>query len=276
VRYLDVDSLLTGFKNAWSYIEHNSILLDLTWTAIVLIILYIVIKLSHKTFGGLYKRGIMTEKAAEKISRTIDLIAYILAAIAIIYIFTQAQQLSILVIVLIVIGILISWDVLVNIVGYYTIMISRILEIGSYVEINGVEGRVREIDFIHTVLETGSGIYRVPNKEFLRSNYRVHGETIDACFKIRIHHGGDLATLASQEKKLSTILEQRKGEYLAMPDEKIRLTPLKITSEYGEYLLKTRMQGPRYDKHRMGQLVKTIANAMTAAEIKGEIEAAKC
>ncbi len=273
---MDLSTILWDIHNAWTFIQANRILVDLTWTAIVLIILYLVIKLSHKTFGGLYKRGVMTEKAAEKISRTIDLIAYILALIAIIYIFTQAQQLSILVIALIVLGIIVSWDVLVNLVGYYTIMISRILEVGSYVEIGDIEGRVREVSLLHTVLETGSGIQRIPNKEFLRNPYKVHGETIDVCLKIKIYYGGDFTALANQEKKLYSILESRKGEFLAMPEEKIKLTPLKVTSEYGEYILKTRMQGPRYDPHRIGQLVKSVANAMITSEIKGEVEAEKC
>ena len=273
---MDLSTILWDIHNAWLFIQENRILIDLTWTAIVLIILYLVIKLSHKTFGGLYKRGVMTEKAAEKISRTIDLIAYILALIAIIYIFTQAQQLSILVIALIVLGIIVSWDVLVNLVGYYTIMISRILEVGSYVEIGDIEGRVREVSLLQTVLETGSGIQRIPNKEFLRNPYKVHGETIDVCLKIKIYYGGDFTALANQEKKLYSILESRKGEFLAMPEEKIRLTPLKVTSEYGEYILKTRMQGPRYDPHRIGQLVKSVANAMITSEIKGEVEAEKC
>ncbi|MCE4614528.1 MAG: mechanosensitive ion channel family protein [Desulfurococcales archaeon] len=273
---MDFTSLLVDLESSWLYIKSNRILLDLTYTALVLIILYLVIKGSHKTFRGLYKKGIMTENAAEKISRTIDLITYILAIIAIIYIFTQAQQLGILVIVLIILGIIISWDVLVNLVGYYTIMISRIIEVGSYIEIGEIEGRVREISLLHTVLETGGGIQCVPNKEFLQRTYRVHGETIDVCLKLKIYYEGGLSTLANLEKKLSTLLEARKGEYLAVPDEKIRLTPLKVTSEYGEYLMKTRMQGPRYDQHRIGQLIKTIANAMVTSEIKGEIETVKC
>ncbi|MCE4607329.1 MAG: mechanosensitive ion channel family protein [Desulfurococcales archaeon] len=273
---MDLSILLRDLHNAWVFIKSNRLLLDLIWTAVVLIILYLTIKLSHKTFGGLYRRGMITEKAAEKISRTIDLLAYILALIAIVYIFTQAQQLSILVIALIVLGIIVSWDVLVNVVGYYTIMISRIIEVGSYMEIGSIEGRVREINLLHTVLETSSGIQRIPNKEFLRNPYKVHGETIDVCLRIRVHHGGDLTALANQEKKLHSLLESRKGEYLAMPEEKTRLTPTRITSEYGEYLFKTRMQGPKYDPHRIGQLVKAVANAMITSEIKGEVEIVKC
>ncbi|MEB3807263.1 MAG: hypothetical protein GSR73_07085, partial [Desulfurococcales archaeon] len=132
---MDAGELGKTIASTWSYIQSNTILMDLTLTAIVLVVLYVVIKTSHKVFSGLYKRGVMTEKAAERMSRTIDLISYILALIAILYIFTQAEQLSILVIALIVLSIIVSWDVLVNLVGYYTIMISRILEVGSYVEV---------------------------------------------------------------------------------------------------------------------------------------------
>ena len=273
---MDAGELGDKITSTWSYIQSNTILMDLTLTAIVLVVLYAVIKTSHKVFSGLYKRGVMTEKAAERMSRTIDLISYILALIAILYIFTQAEQLSILVIALIVLSIIVSWDVLVNLVGYYTIMISRILEVGSYVEVAGVSGRVREVNLLHTVLETSNGINRVPNKEFLRKTYIVYGETINVCVKIRLNHNGDPSKLPGMEKQLTALLETRKGEFLAIPEEKIRLTPLKITGEYGEYILKTRMQGPRYDPHRIGQLVRIITTSIITAGLQGEVEAVKC
>jgi hypothetical protein len=273
---LDTGELWNTISSTWNYIQNNTILFDLTLTAIVLVVLYAVVKTSHKVFSGLYKRGVMTEKAAERVSRTIDLISYILALIAILYIFTQAEQLSILVIALIVLSIIVSWDVLVNLVGYYTLMISRVLEIGSYVEVAGVTGRVREVNLLHTVLETSNGINRVPNKEFLRKTYMVYGETINVCVKIRLDHKGDPSNLSGMEKQLVSLLEARKGEFLAVPEEKIRLTPLKITREYGEYIMKTRMQGPRYDPHRIGQLVRIVTTSMITAGLNGEVEAVKC
>ncbi len=274
---MGLEEVVNQASLALDYIRSNRLLLDLVYTAVILFFLYLFIKLVDRIFYGLHRKGIITEKAAERVSRSIGLIAYVMSLIGILYVFTQAEELTLLLIALVIIGVAAGWDVIMNLVGYYAITIYRLVENGVYVEIGGMKGRIKEVNALYTLIESGEDSYRVPNKEFLRRPFKIKGEAAGICIIVRIRHDGDLGRLKTIENSLTKIAESKITEFTAIPDKKrIRIVLEKIAPDYAEYMIPLKLQGPEVDIYRRGQLVRTMAIALTGAGILGEVELKEC
>jgi len=174
------------------------ILLKIT---ILLVIAYLILRVTRYTLSRLVSRNILTQNVAEQVYRPIQAIVYIFTVIAVIYIVTQTPGLAYLWIAVLVIALAANWNLLADLTSYY-ILLARRLRIGDYIEVNGYKGRIVAIDvFTTTIRDQQGSTITIPNRLLvskpLRRTSRTNA-TMTLLLRLNIIGERDLETIESK------------------------------------------------------------------------------
>jgi len=237
---------------------------------VTLIIAVIVVKTVEYITTRMARRNILTQSIAERINRITSLTIYSLTLILILFFITGAREIIYLVLIFAVIFMIYSWYPMINVMSYYAIMLSRYLSVGDPVEIEGIFGKIRDINKLSTVVKTSTGdIVVVPNYKVMVHTLRKRTETRQVRLVMRVRNYGDVSKLEELEKKVRSIIATRFRHGVRMSEPMISLTSL--SRDEATYLVGVAIVGYEPRLRPVSELAKLLAASLGEYDVEFHI-----
>ncbi len=206
-----VDYLLTFIQN--EYIVKIIV-------SIVIVLVGLVILAMIKGVFKKFESARISERATlENMYKIISMSVYILLVFIIIYVMTQQQ-----IIVLFLLGVLLiilaaSWEVIANLAAYYALLASRALTRGDYIIIEpNIEGKIKEITPLFTVIEGETKVYTLPNLYILKHGKTTVREPIKVNLVIRVWGFEDPDALTGIKRLVEEKVARIGRDLMAIPE----------------------------------------------------------
>ncbi len=243
------------------------ILLD---SLVTLIVAVVIVKAVSYITTKMARRNIITQSIAERINRITSLTIYSLALILILFFITGAREIIYLIIVFAIVFMIYSWYPMINVMSYYAIMLSRHIAVGDPVEIEGVFGKVREINKLSTVIKTLEGdVIAIPNYRVLvtRVKKRVEARQISLIMTVRGY--GDPSSLEELEKRVRSIIVTRFRHGVRMTEPSVNL--IALSRDEAKYLVGVAVIGYEPRLRPLSELAKLLASSLEEYDVEFQI-----
>ena len=179
------------------------------YSIIAIIIGIIIVILVDMQLKKLTERNVISPAASDKIRRAVNASFLIFLFLVLLYIATSSNVLLVIVLLGLAAGFAASWRVIENIIDHYAIILSRHIAQGEHVEINGVKGRIKSIDLMHTIIRSDDGsLVVIPNNVMLSSMVKHVGmeRSLNIRLKLSVSNPNDLNSI---EEKIGVVLATR-------------------------------------------------------------------
>lgn len=184
----DMVEFLRGLYNYFAQMLGNPLLLRLVEVAVILIIALMFTKIVSVIVGRLEYKGIIAKPVGMKIRSITTTATYIVALIAIAYTLTGIETLLIPLFIILAAILFSMWEFFANVIGYYTILASRIILQDTYIRIGEYEGKVIDITPLSIILEAADGsIIRVPNRYVFLKPVKTPSRKIVLRLRVRVN-----------------------------------------------------------------------------------------
>lgn len=157
----------TGIADAFAPVVANFTLQKLLYIAVLVVVCIVVVKLLLAVVNRFLSKGKVEPSLHAFIRTAAKIILWFLAVIIVAG--SLGVNIASLVAVLGVVGLAVSLAIqgsLTNLAGGIQLLISKPFKVGEYIEANGIEGVVQEINLVHTKIQTvDNKLVYVPNSE---------------------------------------------------------------------------------------------------------------
>jgi small-conductance mechanosensitive channel len=171
---------MTTFQSVESIILEslsNELILRLIFTFLVLIVALIILKEYHKHLEKMATARTIESSAIEKLYKAAAFITLLFVIIIIAYAFTKSRAAWVAAAIITAVIIFASWDYIVNGIAYFFLLSTHYITQGDYIIVgNSVEGRVREITSLYTILEDRGKVKHIPNRDLITKGFIIVGE----------------------------------------------------------------------------------------------------
>lgn len=164
--------------------------------AIIIVLAMLLIKILRRPINALLKRTHLDEVAVNYIHRTNTIVIWVLAVIMVLD--KLGVPVGSLLAMLAAVGAAIALaikDNLSNFASGMVLLFTKPFKAGDFIEVEGTSGTIREIELVHTYLDTTSNtLVAIPNSKMMTAtitNYSTH-EVRRQDFSISIGYGDDL------------------------------------------------------------------------------------
>ncbi len=159
----------------------------LIFSAITLAIAYVADKVLRAIVAKGVERNLLTPSSASQLEMISSIMVYGFALLLVFYYFTQASELIYMLIGIVLITFLGAYDALANLISHYVILMTKAVTPGTLISIEGIEGRVKNVQSLYTELRAPDGsIIRIPNKKLLQAVLQVKGGAIKVPLTVTI------------------------------------------------------------------------------------------
>ncbi len=253
----------------------NPIVRTSIYAVLLLIGAFVIMWLVSTQLRRLSERNIISPLAADKVRRVTTVIILIILFASELYIATNHTVT--LVVLLLTIGVMLaaSWRIFSMITAHYSIILSRQVANGDYIEINGVRGRVKNIGLINTtILRDDKTRVIVPNTAFLEKNVIHLGNERSLSLRISLYFT-DFDTIESAEEAIRTVMHERYKHGTRSEDYDLYIEKLEwdTDSQRGKltFILKTRYLGQEERSSVVNNLIKELHAGLPQYDVSIEV-----
>ncbi len=205
----DIVGLLRGLYDYLTHLLENPLLLGLIEVAVILVIALVFTKIVSVIVSRLEYRGIIAKPVGMKIRSITTTATYIVALIAIAYTLTGVETLLIPLFIVFAAILFSMWEFFANIMGYYTILASKMILQDTYVRIGEYEGKVTDITPLSIILEAPDGsVIRVPNRYVFLKPVKTPSRRIALHLKVKVN-GVPLGHTTRIAEKIKEIIKSK-------------------------------------------------------------------
>jgi small-conductance mechanosensitive channel len=208
----DLQGVLGRF-NLTSFAENvKQVLLGpLLDTIIILIILFLILRITKFILTRLQRRDVIPGAVAEHLYRLVSLISYITVAMLIIYVFTSAEEVIYALLALFIAVLLANWNIISSITSYYVMLSSRhIYRAANLIELPrlGIKGKIVGMSLLFTKVRTPAGrIVYVPNHIMVNEPV-VQLTTIQSFVELEVNISSEKIDVDDVEKKIRGVIAE--------------------------------------------------------------------
>ncbi len=275
---MDPGGILGWLEEARAFLREYPIVAKTFYSLVLAIITYLALRLYYGILKRLAGIRALEPDAVERLYRFTSLAAWTIVLSIIVYIVTGATAAWATALILVIVIIAANGEHIINMFSYYAILAQRLVKPGDYIVVEGLgSGRVREVRYLHTVLEGEQGVLFIPNRELIRRGFRVLDEVMPARITIRVTGLKSPEEVEEVRRRIETVLELRGGEVAAIRHPlhgpgAARAYVRGLTSDSAEYLVEIPVPRPVSGPRRLGSLVYPIAAALQEAGYAFEIK----
>jgi len=248
------------------------------YSLIVAVTTYLVLRLYYNILRRLADIRVLEPDAVERLYRFTSLTAWTIALSVIAYIITGATAAWATALLIIVMIVAANAENIVNMFSYYAILAQRLVRPGDFIEVEGLaSGRVREVRYLHTVVEGDDGVYFIPNRELIRRGFRVMDEVTPARIVVTVKGLKGPEEVEEVRRRVESVVEMRSGEIATIRHPLHGPTGARVyvrglSSDRAEYLVELHIPRPAPGHRRLGSLLYPIAATLQEAGYEFEIK----
>jgi len=231
--------------------------------AVTIIAGVIFLKIVNAVLRRMVSRNILSQSAYDKFRSVLSLIVYIVVILILVSLVTNNIIIVYALLGFMFIVIFSSKDVIASIIAYYTIILSRSITIGSYINIDGYAGRIQNITPLFIEVKTVSGdLIRIPNNVLMNKSIVMLGSTFSLKLGVRVK--GEI-NIDEIEDKLRRLLSK-------MPEIVLTIKPeidiKRIKSDEVEFTIITYIASPSRANTVFTALAKSIIETLKPYEVE--------
>lgn len=242
---------------------------------LVLVVAFAVMWAVNAQLRRLSERNIISNLAADKVKRVTTATILIILFAAELYIATNHTVT--LLILMLVIGVMLaaSWRIFSMISAHYSIILSRQVANGDYIEVDGVRGRVKNIGLINTTIMSEDKTRIVlPNTVFLEKKVRHLGSERTLTLRISMDYT-DFDAIENAEEAIRTVIHERYKHGTRSEDYDLYIEKLEwdTDSQRGRltFILKTRYLGQEERSSVINNLIKELHAGLPQYDLTIEV-----
>ena len=252
-----VASMLESIK----MLASQEILMRLLASLVILIIsITILLIIKNILFRIAEARG-RDRRAIENTYRMIKASLGTVTLFLIIFILTQEAIIAIFLLGVILVVLAASWEIIANIVSYYSILLYQVLERGEYVRVGSFEGVVRDITPLFTLIEDEYGVVAVPNRLVVTKGRVLIREPVKVVFSLKVWGLDDPKSLDSLLSSIRERLEPSLRAISAIPGE-VSMYIDEISGDSVSIKLEVLLPGPKVGRARVEAVLREVASFM--------------
>ncbi len=274
----DPTSALAWLEEARSILHAYPVIAKAVYSLITALLTYLGLRLYYGILRRLAGIRALEPDAVERLYRFTSLAVWTIVLAIIVYIITGATAAWAVAILFIGIILVANADNIVNMFSYYAILAERMVRPGDFIVVEGLAaGRVREIRYIHTVVEGDGAVYFIPNRELVRRGFRILDEVAPARIRVIVHGVSSPDEVEDVRRKIESSAEMRSGEIAAIRHPLhgpvgVRAYVRGMTSNSAEYLVEIPVPRPSVGPRRLGTLIYPIASTLLESGYTFEIK----
>jgi small-conductance mechanosensitive channel len=275
---MDAPSVIGWLEETRTILHEYPVIAKTVYSLIVAVITYLILRLYYSILKRLAGIRALEPDAVERLYRFTSLAAWTIALSIIVYIITGATAAWATALMIIAVIIAANAENIVNMFSYYAILAQRLVRPGDFIEVEGLaSGRVREVRYLHTVIEGDGGVYFIPNRELIRRGFRVMDEITPARILVTVKGLRGPEEVEEVRRKIESVAEMRSGEIAAIRHPLHGPTGARayvrgLSSDKAEYLVELHIPRPTAGPRRLGSLLYPIAAALQEAGYEFEIK----
>lgn len=264
-----LDAIMAWVEEARRAAEAHPELARLLYSGVIVLVSYLGLRLYRGILRRLSGARAVEPGVVERLYRFTSLAVWTIVLSIVVYVLTGATAAWASAILIVFVILLANIDNLVNFFSYYVLLAERLVRPGDYVEVPGYGGGlVREIRYLHTVVEQATGVRLIPNRELLRRGFRVVDEVVPARIIVRVSGIGSPDEVERVRRRIESVAELRGGEVAAITHPlhggpgTARAFVSSVASDHAEYIVEIPVPRPSAGPRRLGVLVYPIAAAL--------------
>ena len=228
--------------------------------AILIISIIILLIIKNILFRIAEARG-RDRRAIENTYRMIKASLGIVTFFLIVFIITQQAIIALFLLGVILVVLAASWEIIANIISYYSILLYQVIERGEYVKIGPFEGVVRDITPIFTLLEDEYGVVAVPNRLVVTKGRILIREPVKVVFSLKVWGLDDPKSLDNLLASIRDRLEPSLRAISAIPGE-VSMYIDEISGDSVSIKLEVLLPGPKVGRARIESVLREVASFM--------------
>ncbi|MEB3759532.1 MAG: mechanosensitive ion channel family protein [Desulfurococcales archaeon] len=231
--------------------------------AIVSLIIVIVGMVILAMIKGVFKKfessRISERNTLENMYKIISMSVYILLVFIVIYVMTQQQIIVLFLLGVVLILLAASWEVIANIAAYYALLASRALSRGDYIILEGkIEGKIKEITPLFTVIEGDTRVYTIPNLYLLKRGKTAVKEPIKVWIIIRVWGFEEPDALTGIKQLIEEKIARLGRDLMAIP-ETPRTVIDEVSIDGATLRIEIAVPGTKPNKVKISRLLEELA-----------------
>jgi small-conductance mechanosensitive channel len=254
--------MLSSLYESLTMLSENKVVVRIIVSIIILLVGLVILVMIKGIFKKLESRRVTERAALENMYKIIYGSLVLTLLFIVIYVLTQQQIIVVFLLGVILILLASSWEVIANLAGYYALLASRNISRGDYVIIPpDMEGRVREITPLFTIIDGDKAVYSVPNLTVLRKGIVSLRDPITVYLIVRVWGFEDPDALASLKEVIEEKVTATARNVLASP-EKARGAIEELSVDGATIRIPLKVPGPRPNTLKISELIEELAVAL--------------